>query len=626
MRAGTLFLALLLSMAGCQIEDNNSTPSTSTQFKVSASSAISTTVATEAESTSPTLENLVNYDTIDQNDTYTREQAVLVTLFDSGGNISGNGASFSGSTLTISQAGDYLLEGTLNGSIVVEAPKEAVVRLILNGVQIHSANGPAIRINQCDKAVVLLASDSHNILTDSESYTLDAGSDEPDAALFSKDDLTILGNGSLTVKAMYHDAIKCKDDLLLLGGTLQLDAPDDGVTGRDLLVLDGASLTLQCGGNGFQTTNEDADKGILIIQEGELKVVSDGDGVQAATRLYLLGGSVDITTGGGAATVANSENDEFDRRMPGTQTSQSNDITSQKGLKATTQLTVAGGEVRVSSADDAVHTNGHFLLCGGNLTLATGDDGIHADGSLTISGGTTSITQSYEGLEGANIAITNGEVRICANDDGINATDGQSVDFMGGGPMGQSASSDVWLNISGGLVVIDADGDGLDSNGNITISGGLVLVNGPTSGGNGALDFGSSMNMDGGTLVAVGSIGMAESPSNTSKQCVLTYSFSSSQSAGTLVSLVDEKGDVLASFAPSKQYQWVAISTPELSEGENVILQLGGSSSGQAQDGWYGTAAVQGATSQKEITLSAVITNAGNSQGGMGGNRGGMMR
>lgn len=77
---------------------------------------------------------------------------------------------------------------------------------------------------------------------------------------------------------------------------------------------------------------------------------------------------------------------------------------------------------------------------------------------------------------------------------------------------------------------------------------------------------------------------------------------------------------------PSKQYQWVAISTPELSEGENVILQLGGSSSGQAQDGWYGTAAVQGATSQKEITLSAVITNAGNSQGGMGGNRGGMMR
>ena len=237
-RAGVITLALLLCLTACQTSED----STSTASMTSLSSTVSTSVVnSEAESTVPTLDSLIQYDNNDTNTAYDRENCTVVSLNGADGSVSGGGASFSGSTLTISKAGDYLLEGVLYGSVIVDAPKEAVVRLILNGVQIQNGDGPAIRINQCDKTVLILADESDNTLSDTKNYTLDADSDEPDATLFSKDDLTILGGGSLTINASYKDAIKGKDDLLLLGGNLTLTAADDGITGRDLLVIDGAS-------------------------------------------------------------------------------------------------------------------------------------------------------------------------------------------------------------------------------------------------------------------------------------------------------------------------------------------------------------------------------------------------
>ena len=613
-------LALLLVVTGCQTQETQESSERSSSSSASAQTTVSITAA--AESTVPTLESLVTYDEADRNEDYRRDQSVVAVLSGTSGTISGQGASIAGSTLTISTGGDYLLEGDWQGNVVVDAPKNAVVRLILNGVQIRSGDGPAIRIDQCKKTVLLLPSGSQNSLTDGETYSLDDGADEPDAAVYSKDDLTILGSGECIVNARYRDAIKCKDDLLLLGGTLRLSAADDGIIGRDLLVIDGASVTVECQSNGLKTTNEDTDKGVLVVHSGSLNIVSNEDGLQSAGRLYLLGGSLDITAGGGAAELSHAENDGFHGQMPGfEQESQSESNVSQKGIKAVGQLTIAGGETRVSALDDAVHTNGHLLVQSGKLTLASGDDGIHADGSLTVSGGNLEITQSYEGLEGAQISITGGETRICASDDGINAANGQSTDRMGRGPMEQTASSneDIWIRISGGLVVVDAQGDGLDSNGSIVMSDGLVLVDGPTSGGNGALDYESVMNVDGGILIAVGSMGMAEPPSNTSKQCALAYGWPSAQGAGTLVSLADEDGNILASFAPKKQFQWICISMPSMKSGENVILQLGGVSSGQSQDGWYGTAAVEGVASQQTILLSQTVTSAGQAQGGMGG-------
>lgn len=614
-------LALLLVATGCQTQESNGNSLPSVASEKTAAS-----VTAAAESTVPTLESLIVYDEADRNEAYHRDESVVAVLSGTSGTVSGQGASIAGSTLTISAGGDYLIEGDWQGDIVVDAPKKAVVRLILNGVQIQSGDGPAIRIDQCDKTVLLLPSGSQNSLTDGDAYSLDDGADEPDAALYSKDDLTILGSGELTINARYRDAIKCKDNLLLLGGTLRLSAADDGITGRDLLVLDGASITVECQSNGLKTTNEDADKGVLVVHSGSLNLVSNGDGLQSAGRLYLLGGSLDITAGGGAAELPHAEEDGFPGQMAGFgQQSQSASDISQKGIKAAGQLTIAGGEARVSALDDAVHTNGHLLVQSGTLTLASGDDGIHADESLTVSGGSIEITQSYEGLEAAQVSITGGETRICASDDGINAANGQSTEPMGRGPMGQTAAENdtIWIHISGGLVVVDAQGDGLDSNGSIVLSDGLVLIYGPTSGGNGTLDYESTMNVDGGILIAAGSMRMAESPSNTSKQCALTYGWTAAQSAGTLVSLADEDGNILASFAPCKQFQWVCISMPSMKSGENVTLQLGGVSSGQSQDGWYGTAAVEGASSQETILLSQSVTNAGQTQGGMGAMGGG---
>ena len=304
---------------------------------------------------------------------------------------------------------------------------------------------------------------------------------------------------------------------------------------------------------------------------------------------------------------ADSENDSS--------TSSDADSTSTKGIKSDGALYVNGGTFTINSADDSFHSNSDVTINDGTYTISSGDDGIHADSALLVNGGTITVTESYEGLEGLNITINDGKIDITANDDGMNAAGGNDAsgfgDRGGDGFKGMQApdaaqkpddtsentqksddSSDpaqdtdtasddeMWMVINGGYVHVLAGGDGLDSNGDLTINGGEVYVDGPSDNGNSAIDYGekSSFYINGGTVVAVGSNGMAEDVSSESKQQAAFVKLDSQADAGDVI-LKDADGNEIISYTAQKRYDCVIISTAALKAGQTYTLSASGSES-----------------------------------------------
>lgn len=296
-------------------------------------------------------------------------------------------------------------------------------------------------------------------------------------------------------------------------------------------------------------------------------------------------------------------------------TSSDADSTSTKGIKSDGALYVNGGNFTINSADDSFHSNSDATINDGTYTISSGDDGIHADNALLVNGGTITVTESYEGLEGLNITINDGKIDITASDDGMNAAGGNDASGFGGrggdGFKGMQApdsarksndtsdntqksydtsdtaqdtdavsDDEMWMVINGGYVHVLAGGDGLDSNGDLTINGGEVYVDGPSDNGNSAIDYGekSSFNINGGTVVAVGSSGMAEDVSSDSKQQVAFVKLDSQADVGDVI-LKDADGNEIISYTVQKKYDCVIISTADLKAGQTYTLSASGNES-----------------------------------------------
>ena len=261
--------------------------------------------------------------------------------------------------------------------------------------------------------------------------------------------------------------------------------------------------------------------------------------------------------------------DRFDRDLE----SGAEDSASTKGLKSGGDLTVSGGSLTVTSLDDAIHANGSITVSGGTFLLYTGDDGLHADDSLTVSGGDITVSQSYEGLEANHIMISGGTVSVTASDDGMNANGGTAMFGVSDGGTLPT------LTVSGGTVYVNAEGDGLDSNGNLIIEGGTVIVDGPTNGGNGALDAGTenggSILCNGGTVLAIGASGMAESFGEDSKQCSFIHSYDTAMPAGTKIAISDENGEPIFEYESVKSFSSVVFSSPALVLGKAYTVTVG---------------------------------------------------
>lgn len=543
-----------------------------------------------------------------EGDSSTAEKATCTVKFSgSGAEVKGSGAAAVGATLTITNAGVYEITGECgNGKIVVDADKEDEVTLLLNGVKLTCAEGSVIDCEKAKKLVITAVDGSENTLSDSENYVFEEGADEPDAAVFSKCDLVLNGSGSLAVNGNYKVGIRGKDGLKICGGNITVNSADDGIKGKDYLIISDGNITINSGGDALKSTNtEDNTLGYINIRGGEISITSAQDAVQAETELIIDGGRINAVTGGGSATVEY-KNEEFGWGggkfnfggagfdFDSLTSEEGESAVSAKGLKAGTAITISGGEFEIDAADDTVHSNGNLTIDGGSFKLSSGDDGLHADENLTVNDGTINIITSYEGIEGKSIDINGGTIDLYAYDDGFNAAGGDNGSMLGFG----SGSSDRYLSISGGNITVNADGDGLDSNGTMAMSGGMVVVFGPTNSGNGALDFDSSFAVSGGTLIALGSAGMAQAPTTLSQPCI---SVMSEVAAGSTVEVRDSEDNVVLSVETPKACQSLIFTSDKLvADAEYTVYAAG--------------------TAVETVTVTDGVTGSGaNGAGGFGG-------
>ena len=368
-------------------------------------------------------------------DTYDAADAVAVVLSDDGSQIDGEGVEEKSGKVTITSDGVYVLSGILSdGQLVIDAEKEDVIRLIFDGVSITNSGGCAVYIKQAEKVIITLAKDSENVIADAAEYAK-TGDDDPDAAIFASDDLSINGSGTLTVTGNYKHAIKTVDDLVITGGTLSITAVEEGLRGKDSVAIKDGNITINAEDNAIESDNDsDDDKGWVVVDGGTMIITADGNGID---------GSIGVV--------------------------------------------INGGDIGITAEQDALHSNGSVRVTGGTMEISAGDDGAHADNAVDITGGTIDILQSYEGLEGAEVTISGGIIKINARDDGLNAAGGSDADMVPGDNFRQTGS--YFISVSGGDVYVKAGGDGVDSNGDIAVSGGTLIVDGPEDNRNAAMDI-----------------------------------------------------------------------------------------------------------------------------------------
>lgn len=444
---------------------------------------------------------------------YDEENSTVIKLSDDSTTCDSDAVQISGNTVTIIDEGTYILSGTLtDGMVIVDAEDTDKVQLVLDGVDITSAESAAIYVREADKVFITTASDSQNTLTNGGTYTA-IDDNNIDAAIFSKSDLTLNGAGSLTITAKAGHGVVSKDDLVLTSGTYQIDAASHGLSGKDSVRIASGSYTIVSGKDGIHAENaDDTSLGFVYLADGAFDITSDGDGISAGNWLQADGGVYTVKAGGGSENVQKSDGEwQFG---PGQQTESTDtteeDTVSMKAIKAAGELILKGGKYSLDSADDTIHSNANITISDGEFTLASGDDGIHADSATTISGGTIDITESYEGIEGLSIDITGGE----------------------------------------------------------------TYVSGPTNDGNSALDYNGTGTVTGGIFIAAGSSGMAENFGDSSTQGVMMVTVNS-QAAGSAVSLSDSSGNELVSWTPEKEYTSVIISCPEIATGQEYTLTTG---------------------------------------------------
>jgi hypothetical protein len=469
---------------------------------VALSAAESTSSAAAAASTSDTssVEAVLaaNADqTVVNDDEWSADDAVDITLSGTDASTDADGVTVSSGTVTITAAGVYRLSGDFSGSVVVQAPDDAQVVLILDGVDITAQDAAAIQVDTADDVAIFLAKGSSNTVTSTGAYATDA---DADAAIYSEADLTISGTGSLAVQGSAEDGITSKDDLVVLSGTIDVTAADDGLRGKDSLTVRGGTITVKAGGDGLRSDQDSDDtKGYVDIEGGTIDVTAGSDGIDGFTDAVIL------------------------------------------------------------------------------------------DGAVTIS--------SDEGIEAGTVAIGGGTIDITTTDDGINGsagkTDDSTSDQGGQGGMGGGGMQDTGelILIAGGTITVDAEGDGLDSNGSMQITGGTTIVYGPTRSGNGGLDTNGTLAITGGTVIAFDAGGMSETPDADSAQAWIGAS--ASGSAGSTVKIVAADGTVLTSVTAKKAFAAVVFSAPDVTSGATYTVQVDGStaatvSTGQAISGGGG--------------------------------------
>ena len=566
-----------------------------------------------------------------------KENTGTIVLSDSGITVTGDGIYVDGNTVIITEGGDWEVTGSCSdGMIYINTGEEKdvndKVKLRLNGMSLTNTDGPAIYFDRCKKAFITIESGTVNTVTDGSTYsttveehsvggvTYAIDASQAKGAIHTDDTLEIKGKGTLNVNGNYKHGIASNDDLLIENGVITIHSVKDGIHVNDDITMDGKNIAVTINSQSDGIDSEGtlnltlvssvnitaAGKGVkadgdMVFTDGSYTIDSTDDCINGNAAVSLLGGTYNLTSGDDGVTAASTltcENVTLTAKTTG------------KGVKAESDLIVNSGSYTINSTDDSIHCNGNVTINGGGFTLTSGDDGIHADTTLTVNDGTINITKSYEGLEGTDVIITGGVINVTASDDGINAAGGQDQSSQGGrpgqNPFQPSASSNSSITISGGEVYVVSSGDGIDSNGALTFSGGIVVVQGPNSGGNFAVDADGTVNFSGGTVVALcSSSAMWEDITRKTSGSVYNKSIGS-VTKGSTVCVTDSSGKVLAAVRSQLSGNLgILFYSSSASSLSSVKFVTGGAYSGTLNSYGYGTGGtVSGGTSCSPSTSS----------------------
>lgn len=535
------------------------------------------------------------FTTNDQNSDWDTEGATVITLTGDGAEISVNGAYVNGQEVVITEAGRYVVSGSLsNGKITVDAHNSSKVWILLDGVDINCSDDACIRVDQAEKVFLTLAENSVNTLTSGSTYSDTALQDGTDGAIFAHDDLTINGSGSLSVTAEYRHGIAANDDLVITGGTITIKAAADAIHANDSVCIKEAQITVDAGDDGIVTANEE-ENGYMYIESGTIDITSVGDGIHTTGDITIAGGSITIAAGDDGI-----HSDQFVYIEDG-------EILINEcyeGIEALI-IDVSGGDITVYPEDDGFNANGGssdmFGFGGGpgqgGMQGSSKEEGLGQDGSDPVD-------MSRDGDSSGQMEQTAEEIQSSETA----AEETQSSETA-------AEEEETYISISGGTITIindsGRDADGLDSNEDIRISGGTIYISLLGTGSNCAVDYGSESGgvaeITGGTIIACGASSMAEGFSSISTQASILYNTSTVADEGTTLALEDEEGNILLSWDVPCSFSSALISCPEMQVGNSYQVVIGDSS--------------------EEITIEEISTSYGDAQSDMGnGNMGGGMQ
>lgn len=552
--ATSVTLLAALALTGCSTTSNAlASGTTAADSSVGTTATTSSATATNtAASSSSFSTNVKSGEKLDVDTHYSEQDlswdASSETAIDLSNPTATDGVTVEDGTLTITKAGTYKLSGEYQGQIKIETADSDAVRLVLDNANITNSSGAALNVVNADEVILYSASGTTNTISDGADYTA-TGEDDPDAVVYSKADLTIAGEGTLKVNGNHEDGIHTSDGLVIASGTLEVNAANTGIKGKDYVDILGGTINVTAQQDGIKSTNDtDEGQGWTRLSNGTVTVNAGDDGFKASRVVEISGGSL---------TVEQSD----------------------EGIEAQ-YINVSGGDVNVTSADDGMNaslkTSDSESTDSSANTSDTANQQQNNQQQGSLPGGQQSGTsnQQQQGM-GQPPAMPGGNAQDGTSQNGTTGTGQQGMGQppqggMPGGGGGTFEVVDAAINVSGGHVTVNAEGDGIDSNGVTTLSGGTLIVNGPSQGGNAALDTNGDLLLNDATVLSGSTADMFEAPSTNSTSGYLKLTNSSGFEQGSTVQVADSSGKVVANYKVTKSnVQLVLVSSSSIVKGQS---------------------------------------------------------
>lgn len=546
--ATSVTLLAALALTGCSTTSNALASGTAADSSVGTTATTSSATATDtATSSSSFSTNVKSGEKLDVDTHYSEQDLSWDTSSETAIDLSNptatDGVTVEDGTLTITKAGTYKLSGEYQGQIKVETADSDAVRLVLDNANITNSSGAALNVVNADEVILYSASGTTNTISDGADYTA-TGEDDPDAVVYSKADLTIAGEGTLKVNGNHEDGIHTSDGLVIASGTLEVNAANTGIKGKDYVDILGGTINVTAQQDGIKSTNDtDEGQGWTRLSNGTVTVNAGDDGFKASRVVEISGGSL---------TVEQSD----------------------EGIEAQ-YINVSGGDVNVTSEDDGMNaslkTSDSESTDSSANTSDTADQQQNNQQQGSLPGGQQSGTsnQQQQGT-GQPPAMPGGNAQDGTSQNGTTGTGQPPQGGMPGGGGGTFEVIDAAINVSGGHVTVNAEGDGIDSNGVTTLSGGTLIVNGPSQGGNAALDTNGDLLLNGATVLSGSTADMFEAPSTNSTSGYLKLTNSSGFEQGSTVQVADSSGKVVANYKVTKSnVQLVLVSSSSIVKGQS---------------------------------------------------------